>query len=192
MGLFFWYDRRRYCLPHLKGPGTLQITRGPEHPHCKHQRIRIGEIMNKTTFMAKPGQVERKWYVVDATDVPLGRLSAVVASVLRGKNKPTFTPHTDTGDFVIVINAEKVKLTGKKATDKIYYTHSNHPGGLKQISAGELRSKNAVRLIEKSVKGMLLHNTLGRAQGMKLKVFVGGEHTHAAQQPEVLDISGLI
>ena len=113
--------------------------------------------MNKTTFMAKPGQVERKWYVVDATDVPLG-----------------------------------VKLTGKKATDKIYYTHSNHPGGLKQISAGELRSKNAVRLIEKSVKGMLPHNTLGRAQGMKLKVFVGAEHTHAAQQPEVLDISGLI
>ena len=111
--------------------------------------------MNKTTFMAKPGQVERKWYVVDATDVPLGRLSAVVASVLRGKNKPTFTPHTDTGDFVIVINAEKVKLTGKKATDKIYYTHSMYPGGLKQISAGELRSKNAVRLIEKSVKGML-------------------------------------
>ena len=108
--------------------------------------------MNKTTFMAKPGQVERKWYVVDATDVPLGRLSAVVASVLRGKNKPTFTPHTDTGDFVIVINAEKVKLTGKKATDKIYYTHSMYPGGLKQISAGELRSKNAVRLIEKSVK----------------------------------------
>jgi len=136
--------------------------------------------MNKTTFMAKPGQVERKWYVVDATDVPLGRLSAVVASVLRGKN------------FVIVINAEKVKLTGKKATDKIYYTHSMYPGGLKQISAGELRSKNAVRLIEKSVKGMLPHNTLGRAQGMKLKVFVGGEHTHAAQQPEVLDISGLI
>ena len=134
--------------------------------------------MNKTTFMAKPGQVERKWYVVDATDVPLGRLSAVVASVLRGKNKPTFTPHTDTGDFVIVI--------------KIYYTHSNHPGGLKSISAGELRSKNAVRLIEKSVKGMLPHNTLGRAQGMKLKVFVGAEHTHAAQQPEVLDISGLI
>ena len=125
--------------------------------------------MNKTTFMAKPGQVERKWYVVDATDVPLGRLSAVVASVLRGKNKPTFTPHTDTGDFVIVI-----------------------PGGLKSISAGELRSKNAVRLIEKSVKGMLPHNTLGRAQGMKLKVFVGAEHTHAAQQPEVLDISGLI
>ena len=116
--------------------------------------------MNKTTFMAKPGQVERKWYVVDATDVPLGRLSAVVASVLRGKNKPTFTPHTDTGDFVIVINAEKVKLTGKKATDKVYYTHSLHPGGLKSITAGELRSKNAVRLIEKSVKGMLFAYSL--------------------------------
>lgn len=193
--LSFWYYNKRYCLPHLKGPGTFQIPsmgRNTHHPCKQILRIRIGEIMNKTTFMAKPGQVERKWYVVDATDVPLGRLSAVVASVLRGKNKPTFTPHTDTGDFVIVINAEKVKLTGKKATDKVYYTHSLYPGGLKSITAGELRSKNAVRLIEKSVKGMLPHNTLGRAQGMKLKVFVGSEHTHAAQQPEVLDITGLI
>ena len=146
----------------------------------------------KTTFMANAGNIERKWFVVDAEGQTLGRLAAEVAKVLRGKHKPTFTPHVDTGDFVIVVNAAKVKLTGKKATDKIYYTHSNHPGGLKQISAGELRSKNAVRLIEKSVKGMLPHNTLGRAQGMKLKVFVGAEHTHAAQQPEVLDISGLI
>lgn len=148
--------------------------------------------MNKTTFMAKPGQVERKWYVVDATDVPLGRLSAVVASILRGKNKPTFTPHTDTGDFVIVINAGQVKLTGKKATDKIYYRHSLYPGGLRSTTAGELRAKNPIRLIETSVKGMLPHNTLGRAQGMKLKVFAGAEHTHQAQQPEVLDITGLI
>ncbi len=192
--MFFWYYDKRYCLPHLKGPGTFQILfGGTEHPPpVNKNELYIGELMNKTTFMAKPGQVERKWYVVDATDVPLGRLSAVVASVLRGKNKPTFTPHTDTGDFVIVINAEKVKLTGKKATDKVYYTHSLYPGGLKSVTAGELRSKNAVRLIEKSVKGMLPHNTLGRAQGMKLKVFVGSEHTHAAQQPEVLDISGLI
>ena len=136
--------------------------------------------MNKTTFMAKPGQVERKWYVVDATDVPLGRLSAVVASVLRGKNKPTFTPHTDTGDFVIVINAEKVKLTGKKATDKIYYTHSMYPGGLKQISAGELRSKNAVRLIEKSVKGMLPHNTLGPALTCTISL-----HSETSNAPDV-------
>lgn len=146
----------------------------------------------KQTFMANASNVDRKWYIVDAAGVPLGRLSAVVASVLRGKNKPTFTPHVDTGDFVIVINAEQVALTGKKASDKIYYSHSLHPGGLKSISAGELREKNAVRLIEKSVKGMLPHNTLGRAQGMKLKVFVGGEHNHAAQQPEVLDISGLV
>ncbi|WEV60722.1 50S ribosomal protein L13 [Streptococcaceae bacterium ESL0729] len=148
--------------------------------------------MNKTTYMAKPGEVERKWYVVDATDVPLGRLSAVVASILRGKNKPTFTPHTDTGDFVIVINAEKIKLTGKKATDKIYYRHSMYPGGLKSTTAGELRENKPTRLIETSVKGMLPHNTLGRAQGMKLKVYAGSEHNHQAQNPEVLDITGLI
>lgn len=146
----------------------------------------------RTTPLAKTSDIKRKWYVIDATDVSLGRLSTAVASILRGKNKPQYTPNVDTGDYVIVVNAAKLKLTGKKATDKIYYTHSMYPGGLKQISAGELRSKNAVRLIEKSVKGMLPHNTLGRAQGMKLKVFVGGEHTHAAQQPEVLDISGLI
>ncbi|MDR0847332.1 MAG: 50S ribosomal protein L13 [Lactobacillales bacterium] len=146
----------------------------------------------KTTYMAKPGEVDRKWYIVDATDIPLGRLSTVVASILRGKNKPTFTPHVDTGDFVIVINAEKVKLTGKKATDKIYYRHSNFPGGLKSISAGELRDKNAVRLIETSIKGMLPKNTLGRKQLTKLNVYVGAEHENAAQKPEVLDITGLI
>lgn len=142
--------------------------------------------------MANAQNVDRKWVVVDATDIPLGRLSAVVASILRGKTKPTYTPHADAGDFVIVLNAEKIALTGKKATDKIYYTHSQYPGGLKKVTAGELREKNAVRLIEKSVKGMLPHNTLGRAQGMKLHVYVGGEHNHAAQQPEVLDIKGLI
>ena len=137
----------------------------------------------RTTYMAKPGEVERKWYVVDATDVPLGRLSTVVASVLRGKNKPTFTPHLDTGDFVIVINADKVKLTGKKATDKIYYRHSNYPGGLKSITAGELRAKNSRRLIETSVKGMLPKNTLGRKQFTKLNVYGGAEHPHAEYIP---------
>ncbi len=146
----------------------------------------------RTTYMAKPSEVERKWYVVDATDIPMGRLSTVVASILRGKNKPTFTPHIDTGDFVIVINAEKIKLTGKKATDKIYYHHTGYIGGLKQISAGELRSNNPRKLIEMSVKGMLPKNTLGRAQGMKLHVYAGTEHTHQAQQPEVLDITNLI
>jgi len=142
--------------------------------------------------MANAQNVDRKWYVVDATDVPLGRLSAVVASVLRGKNKPTYTPHTDTGDFVIVINAEKIKLTGNKASDKIYYRHSNFPGGLKSVTAGELRANNSRRLIETSVKGMLPKNTLGRAQGMKLHVYAEGTHPHAAQQPEVLDITNLI
>ena len=146
----------------------------------------------RTTYMAKPSEVERKWYVVDATDIPMGRLSTVVASILRGKNKPTFTPHIDTGDFVIVINAEKIKFTGKKATDKIYYHHTGYIGGLKQISAGELRSNNPRKLIEMSVKGMLPKNTLGRAQGMKLHVYAGTEHTHQAQQPEVLDITNLI
>ena len=146
----------------------------------------------RTTYMAKKGEVERKWYVIDATDIALGRLSAVTASILRGKNKPTYTPHVDTGDNVIIINAEKVKLTGKKATDKIYYRHSQYPGGLKSISAGELRDKNARRLIENSVKGMLPKNTLGRQQGMKLHVYEGAEHPHTAQQPEVLDITNLI
>ncbi|MGY3778372.1 50S ribosomal protein L13 [Isobaculum melis] len=150
------------------------------------------EFNVRTTYMAKTNEVERKWYVVDATDIPLGRLSTVVASILRGKNKPTFTPHIDTGDFVIVINADKIKLTGKKATDKIYYRHSQFPGGLKQRTAGEIRDKNSRELIELSVKGMLPKTTLGRKQFTKLNVFGGSEHTHQAQQPEVLDITNLI
>jgi len=143
--------------------------------------------------MAKPNEVERKWYVVDATDIPMGRMSSVVAAILRGKNKPTYTPNVDTGDFVIVINADKVKLTGKKAADKIYSRNiDGNPGGLKQISAGDLRAKDSRKLIELSVKGMLPKNTLGRAQGMKLHVYGGAEHNHQAQQPEVLDITNLI
>ncbi len=173
--------------------GIVCPMRAPEtQVFVKHSKLKLEEKNVRTTYMAKPNEVERKWYVVDATDVPLGRLSTVVASVLRGKNKPTFTPHLDTGDFVIVINADQIKLTGKKATDKIYYRHSNFPGGLKSISAGELRAKNSRRLVETSVKGMLPKNTLGRAQGMKLHVYGGAEHPHAAQQPEVLDITNLI
>ncbi|EPH98370.1 ribosomal protein L13 [Enterococcus faecalis 13-SD-W-01] len=167
--------------------------RAPEtRSECQTSELKLEETNVRTTYMAKSGEVERKWYVVDATDVPLGRLSTIVASVLRGKNKPTFTPHVDTGDFVIVINADQVKLTGKKATDKIYYRHSNFPGGLKSISAGELRAKNSRRLIETSVKGMLPKTTLGRKQFTKLNVYGGAEHPHAAQQPEVLDITNLI
>ena len=144
------------------------------------------------TYSAKPLEVERKWYLIDAENEILGRLATRIANILRGKNKPEYTPNVDTGDFVVVINADKIRVTGKKETDKIYYHHTGYPGGLKSASFKELMEKDARLAIEKAVKGMLPHNTLGRAQGMKLKVFVGGEHTHAAQQPEVLDISGLI
>ena len=130
----------------------------------------------RTTPLTKPADVERKWYVVDATDIALGRVSAAVAAILRGKNKPTFTPNIDTGDNVIIINASKVKLTGKKATDKIYYHHSNHPGGLKSRTAGEMRENNPVRLLELSIKGMLPKNSLGHSQFMKLHVYAGAEH----------------
>ncbi|WP_353960958.1 50S ribosomal protein L13 [Lentilactobacillus sp. TOM.63] len=146
----------------------------------------------RTTYMAKPGEVERKWYVVDADSVSLGRLSSVVASILRGKNKPTFTPNVDTGDNVIVINASKVKLTGHKDTRKIYYHHSRFIGGLKQKSAGEFREKNPEKLIENSVKGMLPHGTLGHKIGLKLHVYAGPEHDHQAQKPEAFDITNLI
>lgn len=156
---------------------------------CIHQ---MEEINVRTTYIAKPGEVERKWYVVDATDVPLGRLSAVVASVLRGKNKPTFTPNVDTGDYVVVVNAEKVALTGRKDKNKIYYHHSNHPGGLKARTAGDYREKDPEKLIALSVKGMLPKGYLGRQQAKKLHVYRGADHKHAAQNPEVLDITNLI
>ncbi|MCD2255356.1 50S ribosomal protein L13 [Agrilactobacillus fermenti] len=146
----------------------------------------------RTTYMAKPSEIERKWYVVDATDIALGRLSAVVASILRGKNKPTFTPNMDTGDNVIVINASKLKLTGRKFTDKLYQHHSNHPGGLKTTTAGELLTNNPVRLVEMSIKGMLPKNSLGHQQFLKLHVYADAEHKHEAQKPETLDITKLI
>ncbi|EKZ1615691.1 50S ribosomal protein L13 [Listeria monocytogenes] len=144
----------------------------------------------RTTYMAKPGEVERKWYVIDATGVSLGRLSSEVALILRGKNKPQFTPHIDTGDFVIIINAGKIGLTGKKATDKIYYRHSQYPGGLKSRTAGEMRTNNPEKLLELSIKGMLPKNSLGRQLFKKLHVYGGAEHEHAAQQPEVYELRG--
>ncbi|PTX58214.1 LSU ribosomal protein L13P [Melghirimyces profundicolus] len=142
----------------------------------------------RTTFMAKPNQVDRNWFVVDAANQPLGRLATEVATLLRGKHKPEYTPHVDTGDFVIVINASKVHLTGKKPTNKTYYRHSGYPGGLKSISAGELREKNPQRLIELAVKGMLPKNSLGRKQLKKLKVYAGPEHPHQAQQPQKWEV----
>ena len=142
------------------------------------------------TYSAKAVGVERKWYLIDAEDEVLGRLAARIANILRGKNKPEYTPNVDTGDFVIVINAEKVRVTGKKETDKIYYHHTGYPGGLKSASVKELREKDARLLIEKAVKGMLPHNTLGAQQFTKLKVYNGSEHPHAAQQPIVLEKEG--
>ncbi len=142
--------------------------------------------------MAKPGEVDRKWYVIDATDVPLGRLASTVASILRGKNKPTFTPNVDTGDNVIIINASKVALTGRKDKRKIYYHHSRFIGGLKQRTAGELRDDKPEKLIETSVKGMLPHGTLGHEIFLKLHVYAGPEHENQAQKPEKLDITNLI
>lgn len=144
--------------------------------------------MTQKTFQAKKEDLDRKWYVVDAAGKTLGRLASQVAAVLRGKHKPTFTPHVDTGDYVIVINAEKVRLTGRKLQKKIYYRHSGYPGGLKQRTAAEMLERHPERVIELAVWGMLPHNRLGRRQIRKLKVYKGGTHPHAAQQPEVLEV----
>ena len=140
----------------------------------------------RTTPLAKSSEIERKWYIIDATDVSLGRLSAAVATILRGKNKPQYTPNVDTGDNVIVINASKIRLTGKKASDKFYYHHSSWRGGLKAVSYGELLANNPVKMVEISVKGMLPKGPLGRQMLKKLSVYAGPEHPHAAQKPETL------
>ncbi|MEX5284335.1 50S ribosomal protein L13 [Selenomonas sputigena] len=140
----------------------------------------------KTTFMANAANIERKWYVVDAAGQTVGRLAAEVAKILRGKNKPTFTPHVDTGDFVIVINAEKAVFTGKKLTDKMYFRHSGYPGGTTFTAAGKLMEKAPEKVIEKAVRGMLPKNRLGAQMYRKLNVYAGSEHPHAAQQPEAL------
>ena len=139
------------------------------------------------TYSAKPLEVERKWYLIDAEDEILGRLAVRIANILRGKHKPEYTPNVDTGDFVIVINADKVRVTGNKETDKIYYHHTKYPGGLKSASFKELQEKDGRLAIEKAVKGMLQHNTLGAEQFNKLKIYVGSEHPHAAQKPIKLE-----
>jgi large subunit ribosomal protein L13 len=135
------------------------------------------------TYSPKPGEIERQWHVIDASDVVLGRLATHAATLLRGKHKPTFAPHVDTGDFVIVINAGKVALTGNKRKNKVAYRHSGYPGGLKQTSYEELLTKRPDRAVELAVKGMLPHNKLGNKLIRKLKVYAGPEHPHAAQQP---------
>jgi len=139
------------------------------------------------TFMASPATIDRKWYVVDATDKTLGRLASEVAKVLRGKNKAIFTPHIDTGDYVIIINAEKIKVTGKKLDQKIYYHHSDYVGGMKQATLREKLDKKPEQVVELAVKGMLPKGPLGRQMYTKLHVYAGAEHPHAAQKPEVLE-----
>ncbi len=138
------------------------------------------------SFMASPATIERKWYVVDATDMTLGRLASEVAKVLRGKNKPIFTPHIDTGDYVIVVNAEKIKVTGKKLDQKIYYHHSDYVGGMKETTLREMMAKKPERVIELAVKGMLPKGPLGREMYKKLYVYAGPDHKQQAQKPEVL------
>ncbi len=135
------------------------------------------------TYSPKPGDADKKWYVIDATDVVLGRLAAQVAALLRGKHKPTFAPHMDMGDYVVVINADKIVLTGKKADQKIAYRHSGRPGGLTAVSYRDLLAEHPERAIEKAVRGMLPHNTIGHQQLLKLHVYAGPEHPHAGQAP---------
>ena len=138
-----------------------------------------------STYMAKPQDIERKWYVIDAEGKTLGRLASEAASILRGKNKPTFTPHMDTGDYVIIINAEKVEVTGKKRKEKIYKRHTGYPGGLREITFEKLQAKAPEEIIRHAIKGMMPKGKLGRQMYKKLKVYAGPEHKHAAQKPEV-------
>ncbi|MCZ6643816.1 MAG: 50S ribosomal protein L13 [Gammaproteobacteria bacterium] len=140
------------------------------------------------TVSMRAEDVQRTWFVVDAENKTLGRLATEVARRLRGKHKPTYTPHVDTGDYIIVVNAEKVRVTGRKFTDKIYYRHTGYPGGIKGTSFKHLQASHPERIVEKAVKGMLPRNPLGRAMYRKLKVYAGSEHPHAAQQPETLEL----
>ncbi len=140
------------------------------------------------TYFATSENSEHKWYLVDASGKVLGRLASQIAKYLRGKHKPEFTPHADAGDYIVVINASQIKVTGKKEQDKVYYSHSGYPGGIKEITFEKLHEKDPVRIIELAVKGMLPKNSLGRAVLSKLKVYAGSEHPHSAQQPEVIDL----
>jgi large subunit ribosomal protein L13 len=141
------------------------------------------------TYSPKPGEITRAWHVIDATDVVLGRLATHAATLLRGKHKPTYAPHMDTGDFVIIVNAEKIAVSGTKRDDKFVYRHSGFPGGLKQRTVGEMIEKHPDRLVEKAIKGMLPKNRLGRAMAKKLKVYAGPDHPHAAQKPAAFEIT---
>ena len=168
-------------------PACFYLTKRPNlRISSDSNSCAFGELMK--TYQAKQGEVDREWYLVDAENKILGRLASEIAHRLRGKHKPIYTPHTDTGDFVIVVNAEKVSLTGKKLTDKVYYHHSGYPGGIKAITAGKLLQTKPEELLRKAVSGMLPKNTLGRAMLKKLKIYAGGDHPHEAQCPRVLEL----
>ncbi|MDH5857162.1 50S ribosomal protein L13 [Lampropedia aestuarii] len=141
-----------------------------------------------STFSAKPAEVQHEWFVIDATDKVLGRVASEVALRLRGKHKAIYTPHVDTGDFIVIVNASKLRVTGNKNTDKVYYRHTGHPGGIRSINFRDMQAKHPGRALEKAVKGMLPKGPLGYAMIKKLKVYGGAEHPHTAQQPKVLDI----
>lgn len=146
--------------------------------------------MNAKTYMAKPGEIDQKWYIIDVAGKPLGRVASQIAHILRGKHKAIYTPHVDTGDYVIVINAEKIALSGKKAVQKVYYRHSGYPGGLKTTSFADLMKRKPERVIYLAVKGMLPHNRLGRAMLKKMKVYRGDTHPHQAQNPQIWNGAG--
>ena len=145
-------------------------------------------MIGTKTFSAKPETVRRDWFVVDADGKTLGRLASAIAHRLRGKHKPEYTPHVDTGDYIVVVNAEKIRVSGRKETDKMYYHHTGFPGGIKQISLDKLREKAPERILQTAVKGMLPKNSLGRDMFSKLKVYAGPEHGHTAQQPQTLEL----
>ena len=179
--------RQTYTLSYIKQIGSVidQIRgslRSPAQPDDTNRRITM------KSYVAKPAEIERKWYVVDAEGQTLGRLTSQVAAVLRGKNKPTFTPFIDTGDYVIIVNADKIKVTGRKMDQKIYYRHSDYVGGMKETNLKEMMAKKPEEVIRLAVKGMLPKGPLGRQMAKKLFVYAGPEHKHAAQKPEVLEL----
>lgn len=177
-----------FPLHNIVGPCVLQ---GPSQFVCAQygENEAPGPSVMTTTYSPKAGEVERRWYVVDASEMPLGRLASRVATLLTGKHKPVYARHLDTGDFVIVVNAEKARLTGRKEEAKVYYRHSGRPGGLKTETVAEVRRRYPVRLVERAVRGMLPRGPLGRRQFRKLKVYAGPDHPHAAQKPESLSLS---
>ena len=180
--IIYKYDVRRNSLHQSPGVNLFSI----ESTMKIISKLKFIGGQPMKTFMASPATIDRKWYVVDAEGMTLGRLASEVAKVLRGKNKPIFTPHIDTGDYVIVVNAEKVKVTGKKLLQKVYYNHSDYVGGMKETTLKEMLAKHPERVIEYAVKGMLPKGPLGRQMYTKLFVYAGPDHKHAAQKPEVL------